>query len=80
MNRDQLRVALEQAGVPPRWYTIGGDRNESTCLVGDGAVWTVFYSEKGQRSDERSFPSEDLACRYVYAQMIRDTEQHRRGR
>jgi hypothetical protein len=48
---DQLRDFLDRRGIPRAAYSIGGDQNESYCLVREGAEWLVYYSERGQRNE-----------------------------
>ena len=63
MNRDQLRAALDELGVDPRTYRLSSSA-ESDVLVLERSKggWAVFYSERGNRNDERWFPDEAHAC------------------
>jgi hypothetical protein len=71
MDRAELKAALEAADVPLRWFSIGSERNEATCLVNEG-TWKVFYSERGKRNDEVKFDAESSACNYLLQLMLQD--------
>jgi len=64
-----MRVAdakeiVESARIDPTLYDFAGEAHESLCLLAFGQEWRVFISERGQRSEERTFTSEDDACVY----------------
>jgi hypothetical protein len=73
MNRDDLREALQSKDVRPDAYDLDGRYCEE-CLglekVIDG--WVVYYSERGLRTSERHFNTEDEACRYMADHLLRD--------
>ncbi|GIH07107.1 hypothetical protein Rhe02_51740 [Rhizocola hellebori] len=62
MYISELEAKLQALGVPADVYCIGRDRDESYCLVEDGQNWRVFFSERGGRTSERAFASEEEAC------------------
>ena len=73
MNRDELEIILRERGVSPLAYCLGGGLpNEKYTLDQAGAKWSVYYSERGQRSGERVFDSEDEACRYLLQLLTKD--------
>ena len=45
---------------------------KSATLDQVGSRWSVYYSERGQRSGERIFDSEDEACRYLLNLLCND--------
>lgn len=79
MNRAELAIKLEQSGVSPEAYSLdGGLPNE--CYVLDresNERWTVYYSERGQKSGYRSFDSESAACQYFLERVLRDPTARR---
>ncbi len=74
MNRDELEIILRERGVSSLAYCLGGGLpNEKYTLDQAGAKWPVYYSERGQRSGERVFDSEDEACRYLLQLLTKDS-------
>lgn len=66
MNRDELRETLKGEGIRDSAYSLdGGLRNDTLVMDLIGDRWIVYYSERGQRWDERSFSDEDSACQYL---------------
>lgn len=72
MNVNQLECALQALGVPADAYSIGRERDESYCLVRDDENWSVFFSERGKRSSEQTFASEEEACRELMNRLMHD--------
>ncbi|THV42996.1 hypothetical protein [Glycomyces buryatensis] len=63
MNKQELKAALESAGVDEDAYWLEGGRpNEAYTLERRDNGWAVYYSEKGNRNDEVVFDTEDEAC------------------
>jgi hypothetical protein len=74
MNRAELEVILRERNVSPLAYCLGGGLpNERYTLDQSGAKWSVYYSERGLRSGERVFESEDEACRYLLELLTNDS-------
>lgn len=73
MNRAELEILLRDRKVSPLAYCLGGGLpNEKYTLDQTGAKWSVYYSERGQKSGERVFDSEDAACRYLLQLLTND--------
>jgi hypothetical protein len=63
MKIDELRKRLQASDYPSDSYALLQDSsNEALCINHNYDRWTVFYSEKGQRTEEELFLSEDQAC------------------
>jgi hypothetical protein len=74
MTRDQLKSILTALKVNHQAYCLdGGLPDEKYTLDQVGVKWVVYYSERGQRSGERLFNSEDQACRYMLELLVKDT-------
>lgn len=58
MNVADVRAIVEAARVDPTYYSFEGDRHEALCLFAEGQAWKVHLSERGTRSEERSFGHE----------------------
>jgi len=72
MNRRSLRVLLEAEHVREDAYSLEGDHDESMCLEPVAGGWAVYYSERGLRSGERRFETEDEACQFLAARLLAD--------
>lgn len=64
---ESLARLLDQEGVRRDAYSLVGERpqDESLCVEVIDAAWHVYYAERGLRSGERTFESEDEACEYM---------------
>ena len=62
MNKHELVRVLESTDFPKDSCSIDEVSDESLCLIHEGKTWRIFYSERGQRTEERSYPDEAEAC------------------
>ena len=64
----ELEKSLQKIKVPNNCYSImkGGLPNEMLCLTKEGEIWSVYYSERGNRTRLTAFKSESEACIYFY--------------
>lgn len=71
MKVDELCNELERLGVSKDLYSImsGGLPNEKLCLVHE-VEWKIYYSERGNKTGEKSYSTEDEACE-VFLQKMR---------
>ncbi|GAA1576699.1 hypothetical protein GCM10009804_36650 [Kribbella hippodromi] len=72
MNVQELSALLQSKGVPPGAYSIGSDSSESYCLLPEQGSWRVYYSERGNRNDERVYANEADACQALLDLLLRD--------
>lgn len=74
MNRDSLKVMLDDAGISRDDYLIDGDWDDRVCLELDdqSGRWQVFYSNRGSKAELRSFDSEAAACWNLYARVVKN--------
>lgn len=74
MNIIDLKTKLDELGVRPDSYSLTGSAgNECYVLSQEGSKkWSVFYSERGQRSCLETFGSEDEACRALLKELEDD--------
>jgi len=73
MNRNSLRDLLTAERVRTDSYSIDGEpRDESMCLETTAGGWAVFYAERGLRSGERWFDTEDEACDFLAERLLAD--------
>lgn len=74
MNIDALKDALRRANIDERFVSLDGSaRDESLVLEHEPVMgWTVYYSERGQRTGERTFRSEDQACQFILDKLSSD--------
>ncbi|PXY32358.1 hypothetical protein [Prauserella muralis] len=76
MNTESIMRWLEAVGVPPEVVSIGGEADNTWCLLrgdeptGDGEVaWEVFWREQGNRYDWARFTNEQVACHYLFGRL-----------
>lgn len=79
MDRKALRDFLDRENVSPDSYGLEGPdglpaqlREERYFIDRTASGWSVYYSERGLRSGEQSFATEDEACRFLLDLLIRD--------
>lgn len=78
VNRDLLQKLLDKEGIDPSAYSLdGGSPFEAYVLEERAPSWTVYYSERGLRSGEVEFESEDEACSYLLELVLRDPTTRR---
>lgn len=74
MNAKQLQEAIRAANIDERFISFPGEvKDESYVLERElGKGWCVYYSERGQRSGERCFTTEEEACALIFDRLSRD--------
>lgn len=72
MNREILEKKLKMAGVPHYIYNLTGKggRDECLCLEKIQDKWSVYYLERGIKTTNEFFDSEDDACQFLYTQLM----------
>jgi len=75
MNRDELKVKLDELNIPISHYSLYGIRNPDTIILEWGIKWRIFFfDEKGSEYKSVSFKTESEACEYFYKMMVRFKE------
>ncbi|MEK0449745.1 MAG: hypothetical protein RL088_2013 [Verrucomicrobiota bacterium] len=75
MTIAELRQKLEEEGCSPSNYAIESRGSDAYCLMHDGKVWSIFYSERGCDSDPIfTTESQPEACTY-FLELMR-TQRH----
>jgi len=74
VNRDDLRLAAERAGIRPSAYDLDPGRlsDDVHCLAIVAGGWAVWFAERGQRRDEVVFDTEDEACSELLLRLTTD--------
>jgi hypothetical protein len=79
MNLEELKIKLASLRIDPSAYCLtGGLPNE--CLVlnqASGGLWEVYYSERGQKTDLRTFDSETAATQFFLNLILHDSAVRR---
>jgi hypothetical protein len=79
VNRQTLGELLDQENVDSSAYDLEGRAiDDRYVLERSNNTWTVFFSERGLRTGEQRFDSEDAACRHLFALVLRDSTTRRR--
>lgn len=78
MDRESLKALLDAEGVDPSAYSLdGGMPFEAYVLERRPSDWAVYFSERGLRSGEVVFQSEDEACAHLLDLVLRDDTTRR---
>jgi hypothetical protein len=80
MDVAELRRWLDEAGVPSGTYDLDVEGltlpPECYCLRTEGRFrWLTYYSERGTRTSEHVWLSEDEACSYLLEVLLRENER-----
>jgi hypothetical protein len=58
----ELKTHLRDRGFNPLAYSFYEDLNETYVLVGEHDRWSVYYSERGRRVQEKVYWDQSEAC------------------
>ena len=74
MNRKELEEILLKELIRSDAYNLnGGYEDESLTLsIEAGGRWSVYYCERGSKSNRQEFPTESEACEYLLGKLRRD--------
>jgi hypothetical protein len=73
MTRDRFRAAMVRLGYSTAMVSFDGPGiGECYVIEHSRRGWSVYYSERGQRREERSFDSETYALRYLLGWIVAD--------
>lgn len=72
MKKYELKNVLKKMGVPSHHYNLDGTGrdDERLCLDYTNNEWSVYYSERGVKTTNIKFSSEEEACQYIYEQLV----------
>jgi len=72
MHKRELIKHLKLLKVPQNYCSLNGiELPDRIMLSRESGKWLVYYfSERGERSNERYFSTEDEACQYIYDHLI----------
>jgi hypothetical protein len=62
VDRRKLAEQLKTIQAPADSYAIGKINDEALCLVDENGSWSIFYSERGLRTEAQRFSDENSAC------------------
>lgn len=72
MNISELKVQLERHGIKNFEYNFDGKgrTDERVCLEEHDGKWEVYYEERGVKTTDHFFETQEEACRFIYDWMI----------
>jgi len=77
MTKPQLKEYLEKYGFNSNTYSLEpGIHADQQVLEEHYGVWSVYYSERGIRSGEKTFNNEEEACDYFLEIHSEDPTTH----
>ena len=67
MDKKEFKRRAQKRGIPDFLYNIDGNGrdDERFCLVYDNEKWNVYYSERGCKTTNIFFNTEDEALQYM---------------
>ena len=70
MKKNELRDALIEMGIPSVLFNLDGKgrTDERFCLEYTNKEWRVYFSERGVKTTNETFSSEEEACQFIYEQ------------
>lgn len=72
MNIEELENKIKEMNFPPDSYSLsGGYPNESLCISENNGRWSIYYSERGLRTEEEIFSPESAACEAFLSRLAR---------
>lgn len=78
MNLRELKRVLDREGFNPGRYSLkGGLPDERYCLERRDGGWSVYYSERGEKVEERVFATESEACEDLLRRVRKDPSAKR---
>lgn len=66
MNTQQLMERLNREGLPKQFYDFNTRKDDVHVLLQEDGKWLVFYMERGNRYNLKSFDNEEAACEEFY--------------
>jgi hypothetical protein len=80
MNIQELKMKLQDMGVPREWYHLEnhGNDDQRLCIVEENDRWLVYYSERGSRFRIAEFDNEDDACGELLNRIIKTLDYEKR--
>ena len=68
MTIPELSAIFKANNVPHSYYSFRGmAAGDCYVLEKKDGTWNVYYSERGSRYDEKSYPDENSACHGMFA-------------
>ena len=81
MNRDELQRVLAARRIRQRSYSLeGGSPDDRYCIERSSGGWAVYFSERGNRNDEKWFATETEACEELLRRILADPSTRERER
>jgi hypothetical protein len=72
MTRDDFLRAIRDKRIDPDAFVLDRDQDERYVLLSESNIWRVYYSERGQRTDECQFATESEALARLLDMLERD--------
>ena len=71
-DKRSIRKKLKVVRVPDYIYNLTGKgvKDERLCLEKIQDKWSVYYLERGIKTTNEIFESEEDACQFLYAQLM----------
>ena len=77
MNTHDVKVELENNNIDPRAYSINGltapPHDEQYVLSNTNNLWVIYFEERGERTYEMFYLTENEACEHFLTRILKDT-------
>lgn len=74
MKKNELEKKLKKLKIPNDAYKLDGKAygrdDERLCLDYENGEWQVYFIERGNRTTDKRFSTEDEACQYILNELI----------
>ena len=64
MDLNKLKEYLQENNIPQDSYSINEINNESLCIIENNSRWSIFYSERGLRTEEYIYKDKSAAINH----------------
>ena len=73
MNIKQLETELKKNHIPDWHYNLSGTgrNDERLCIEKSNKGWNVYDLERGERTTDLMFDTEDEACNYILKHLVK---------
>lgn len=71
-----LKDTLDRFHIPGYYYSVLSDKDEASCMTYSDGEWSVYYSERGQKSNLRKAGDINDACIMLLHDIAEEDEYH----
>lgn len=65
----KLEEYLKENNTPQESYSINEVKDESLCIIENNNMWSIFYSERGLRTEETIYKDKSTAINHFLSRL-----------